>query len=139
MGPLIFLHSKKELSKISRTTRRKIMKIFENLKEGNSNHRQRFHSERANISARYNDWKLDRTSLLASFSNSVSYHMCARIFCGSPVCRKTFLISMPDTNPSLSESVCLNNALNLSLSPELTTHGMASMAGACWLTCGWKF
>ena len=27
------------------------------LKEGNSNHHERFHSKRANISARYNDWK----------------------------------------------------------------------------------
>ena len=33
------------------------MKICENLKEGNSNHYERFHSKRANISARYNDWK----------------------------------------------------------------------------------
>ena len=33
------------------------MKICENLKEGNNNHRERFHNKRANISARYNDWK----------------------------------------------------------------------------------
>ena len=34
-----------------------MMKICENLKEGNSNHHERFHSKRGNISARYNDWK----------------------------------------------------------------------------------
>ena len=33
------------------------MKICENLKEGNSNHHERFLGQRANISARYNDWK----------------------------------------------------------------------------------
>ena len=32
------------------------MKICENLKEGNSNHYERFHSKRANISDRDNDW-----------------------------------------------------------------------------------
>ena len=53
----IFLNSKKELSQISRTTRPKMMKICENLKEGNSNYHERFHGKRANISARYNDWK----------------------------------------------------------------------------------
>ena len=34
-----------------------MMKICENLKEGNSNHHERFHIKRENISARYNDWK----------------------------------------------------------------------------------
>ena len=52
-----FLNSKKELSQISKTTGRKIMKICKNLKKGNSNHHERFHRKRANISARYNDWK----------------------------------------------------------------------------------
>ena len=33
------------------------MKICENLKEGINNHYERFNSKRANISARYNDWK----------------------------------------------------------------------------------
>ena len=34
------------------------MKICENLKEANSSHHEKFHSEKANtISARYNDWK----------------------------------------------------------------------------------
>ena len=33
------------------------MKICENLKKGNSNIHERFHSKRANISARINDWK----------------------------------------------------------------------------------
>ena len=48
-----YLHKfQKELSQISGTPRRNIMKNCENLKEGNSNHH-----ERANISARYNDWK----------------------------------------------------------------------------------
>ena len=46
---------KEELSQVSRTTRRKMMKICENLKEGNNNHHERFHTKRANISARYND------------------------------------------------------------------------------------
>ena len=32
------------------------MKICENLKDGNRNHHERFHSKRADISARYNDW-----------------------------------------------------------------------------------
>ena len=52
-GPLILLNS--ELSQISRTTRQKVMKICKNLKEGNNNHHERFHTKRANISARYND------------------------------------------------------------------------------------
>ena len=39
--------------------------------------------------------------------------MWARMFCGSPVWRKTFLISTPETKPSRSESVCLNRALYL--------------------------
>ena len=34
-----------------------MMKICENLKKGNSNQYERFQSKRANISARYNDWK----------------------------------------------------------------------------------
>ena len=34
-----------------------MMKICENLKEDNSNHHERFHSKRGNISARYKDWK----------------------------------------------------------------------------------
>ncbi len=38
------------------------------------------------------------------------FQMCARMFCGSPVCRKTFLISTPETNPSRSVSVCLKRA-----------------------------
>ena len=33
------------------------MKICENLKKGNKNHHERFHSKIANISARFNDWK----------------------------------------------------------------------------------
>ena len=69
----------------------------------------------------------------------MSYHMCAKIFCGNPVWRKTFLISMPETNPSLSESVVLNRALYRYLSPALTTQGMASTDGAfdgAWLTAG---
>ena len=33
------------------------MKICENLKEANRNHHERYHSKRANISARNNDWK----------------------------------------------------------------------------------
>ena len=47
----------KELSQISKTTRRKIRKICKNLKEGNSNHHERFYRKIANISSRYNDWK----------------------------------------------------------------------------------
>jgi hypothetical protein len=39
-----------------------------------------------------------------------TYQMWARIFCGSPVCRNRFLISTPETNPSLSLSVCRNRA-----------------------------
>ena len=65
-GPHILLNSKKELSQISRTTGRKMMKICENLKEGNSNHCERFHSKRENISARFNDWKF-----VASFGQDV--------------------------------------------------------------------
>ena len=34
-----------------------MINICENLKKGNSNHHERFHSKRGNISARYNDWK----------------------------------------------------------------------------------
>ena len=34
-----------------------MMKILENLKEGNSNDNERFHSKRANDSTRYNDWE----------------------------------------------------------------------------------
>ena len=33
------------------------MKICESLKEGNSNHHERFYNKRGNIFARYNDWK----------------------------------------------------------------------------------
>ena len=42
------------------------MKICENPKEGNSNHHERFHNKRVDISTRYNDlWLfLVRTSLL---------------------------------------------------------------------------
>ena len=54
---LILLNSKKELSQISRTTRQKMIKICENVRQGNSNHHERFHSKRENISARYNDLK----------------------------------------------------------------------------------
>ena len=42
----------KELSQISRTTRQKIMKIYEILSQGNSNHHEKFHSKRTNISAK---------------------------------------------------------------------------------------
>ena len=48
----ILLNSKKELSQISRTTRQNIIKIYENLSQGNSNHHERFQCERVNISAR---------------------------------------------------------------------------------------
>ena len=69
----------------------------------------------------------------------MTYHICARIFCGNPVCRKTFFISIPETKPSLSQSVCLNSALNLSRSPRLTTQGIASISGpAGLLISGWK-
>ena len=34
-----------------------MIKICENLEEGNRNHHKRFQSKRANISARYNDWE----------------------------------------------------------------------------------
>ena len=47
---------KKELSQISRSTRQKMIKNCENLKKSNSNHHERFHSKRSNISSRYNDW-----------------------------------------------------------------------------------
>ena len=55
----------------------------------------------------------------------ISYQIWARMFCGSPVCRKTFLISTPDTNPSWSESVCLKRTLYRNLSPAFTTQGTA--------------
>ena len=56
-GPLILLNSKKELSQISRTTGQKIVKLCENLRQGNRNHHEGFHGKRANISATYNDLK----------------------------------------------------------------------------------
>ena len=40
---------------MSRTSRQKIIKNCENLREGKSNHNEKFHGKRANISARYND------------------------------------------------------------------------------------
>ena len=48
---------KKELSKIPRTTRQKMIKVCKNLRQGNSNHHERFDGTRANISATKNDLK----------------------------------------------------------------------------------
>ena len=41
----------------NRASQQKIMKICENLRQGNSNPHERFCSKRANVSARKNDWK----------------------------------------------------------------------------------
>ena len=69
-----------------------------------------------------------------------SYHMCWRIFCGNPVCKKTSDISIPDTKPSLSQSICLNSALNLRRSTWLTTQGIVSISGpADWLIWAWNW
>ena len=48
---------KKELSQISRSTRQKMIKNCENLRQGNSSHHERFHGKRANSSATKNDLK----------------------------------------------------------------------------------
>ena len=68
----------------------------------------------------FSDWSIPSCLM------SHKFQMWARMFCGSPVWSSRFLISTPDTKPSLSLSVCLNRASYLSLSPALTTQGTAA-------------
>lgn len=60
-----------------------------------------------------------------------SHHICANTVCGSPLCRKTSLISKPETNPSLSMSACKNSFSAIIWSSIETTH-------CCMLVCKCK-
>ena len=59
IGNSYLAHFQKRAARNLKNTRQKMMKICKNLKQGNSNHHERFHNKRANISARYNDWKFE--------------------------------------------------------------------------------
>lgn len=63
------------------------------------------------------------------------YHIWARTCWGTPDWRKTSLISGPDTNPSLSMSVCRNSVSYLARSSAVTTQGVWGTGGTTG--CKW--
>lgn len=63
----------------------------------------------------------------------ISYHIWAKRGWGNPDCKNVSLISIPDTNPSMSTSALMNKVSYCCFSAADTTHGLVAWKKIKWI------